>query len=179
MSNKKRPYMFCKAVVRRKGPLYPRSSRQSAGLSGPAGTQDGRHVRVAVPASAGAPWGGSPPLRPRPLLRLPVSAAGGGRLCSFSSPSGEILRAFRMIAIKKRLHVSVKPWCAGRGPSPRALPDSPLDCRARPGRRTAGRAVRVPSGKKLRAFRIIAIKKQPYMFCKAVVRRKGLEPPTF
>ena len=83
MSNKKRPYMFCKAVVRRKGPLYPRSSRQSAGLSGPAGTQDGR--------------------------------------TSFSSPSGEILRAFR----------------------------------------------------------IIAIKKQPYMFCKAVVRRKGLEPPTF
>ena len=149
-----------------RGPSPPRSSRQSAGLSGPAGTQDGRHVRVAVPASAGAPWGGSPPLRPRPLLRLPVSAAGGGRLCSFSSPFRHRFRVFRIFAIKKRLHVSVKPWCAGRGPSTRALPDSPLDCRARPGRRTAGRAVRVPSGKKLRAFRIFAIKKRLHVSVK-------------
>ena len=41
-------------------------------------------LRVAVPASVGAPWGGTPPLRPLPLLRLPVSAAGGGRLRSCS-----------------------------------------------------------------------------------------------
>ena len=120
MGNKKQPYMFCKAVVRRKGPLSPALPKAPQELLVPAGLYGG-HVRVAVSASAGVPWGGSPPLRPRPLLRLPVSAAGGGRLCSFSSPSGEILRAFR----------------------------------------------------------IIAIKKQPYMFCKAVVRRKGLEPPTF
>ena len=32
------------------------------------------------------PLGGACPLRPRPLLRLPVSAAGGGRLCSCSDP---------------------------------------------------------------------------------------------
>ena len=43
-------------------------------------------LRVAVPASVGAPWDGTPPLRPLPLLRLPVSAAGGGRLRSCSSP---------------------------------------------------------------------------------------------
>ena len=65
LCNKKQPYMFCKAVVRRKGPLSPRSSRQFAGLSGPAGTQDGR--------------------------------------TSFSSPSGEILRVFRIFAIKNGL----------------------------------------------------------------------------
>ena len=43
-------------------------------------------LRVAVPASVGAPWDGTPPLRPLPLLRLPVSAAGGGRLRSCSRP---------------------------------------------------------------------------------------------
>ena len=119
MSNKKRPYMFCKACGAPEGAPLPRSTKSSAGAFGArperrtAGT-----LRVAVPASAGAPWGGSPPLRPRPLLRLPVSAAGGGRLCSFSSPFRHRFRAFRIFAIKKRFHVSVKPWCAGRGPSP-------------------------------------------------------------
>ena len=54
-------------------------------------------VRLLVPAlrcrltGCGArigrrPLGGTPPLRPRPLLRLPVSAAGGGRLHSCSRP---------------------------------------------------------------------------------------------
>ena len=33
-----------------------------------------------------APLGRGLPLRPRPLLRLPASAAGGGRLCSCSNP---------------------------------------------------------------------------------------------
>ena len=37
------------------------------------------------PASDGGPWGGPPLLRPAALLRLPVSAAGGGRLRSNSS----------------------------------------------------------------------------------------------
>lgn len=37
------------------------------------------------PALGGAPWGGAGPLRPAALLRLPVSAAGGGRLRSNSS----------------------------------------------------------------------------------------------
>ena len=40
--------------------------------------------------------GGACPLRPRPLLRLPASAAGGGRLCSCSNP----LSASRKISYK-------------------------------------------------------------------------------
>ena len=39
-------------------------------------------LRVAVPASRCAPWSGACALRPPPLLRLAVSAAGGARLHS-------------------------------------------------------------------------------------------------
>ena len=39
----------------------------------------GRHPRVAVGASCGAPWGGACILRPLPLLRLAASAACGGQ----------------------------------------------------------------------------------------------------
>ena len=57
------------------GPLAPCALRRAA-LS-----------RAAAPASGGAPWGGACLLWPLALLRLPVSAAGGGRLCSCLNPS--------------------------------------------------------------------------------------------
>ena len=49
------------------------------GLSRPALTGCGARI-------GRRPLDGTPPLRPRPLLRLPVSAAGGGRLRSCSRP---------------------------------------------------------------------------------------------
>ena len=62
----------------------PRANKQSTGLfvarcGAPPCTGRG------CPASGGAPWGGAGPLRPAALLRLPVPAAGGGRLRSNSS----------------------------------------------------------------------------------------------
>ena len=44
MSNKKRPYMFCKAVVRRKGPLSPALPKAPQELLVPAGLYGGHEL---------------------------------------------------------------------------------------------------------------------------------------
>ena len=129
-------------LVRWKGPL----SRTLSDSPPDCRTRPGR--KPAVLTGCGArigrrPLEGSCPLRPRPLLWLPVSAAGGGRLRSFSRP---FPRCSENNKKEEVLHFcktsSLVRW---KGPLSRALSDSPPDCRTRPGRKPAGRAFRVPS----------------------------------